>query len=99
MSRHEIELTDADDRFLAEEVGRGRYGNEAEVIGVALALLRNHDFGDDDPRWLAYVHDAIDEADVDIAAGRSVLLKDSVEIDEYMEGILKRALATDPTPA
>jgi antitoxin ParD1/3/4 len=82
MATRNINLTDALDRFVAEQVESGQFQNASEVVRAGLRALKA-----DQEAHAARVQAlraAIQEADDDLAAGRFEKVED---IDAYMSAI------------
>ena len=71
MSQHRktVALTDKDDRFIAEQIASGEYGNASEVVRAGLRLLEQEQLK------LKALRQAIDQGDADFVAGRSKAYK------------------------
>lgn len=59
-----VALGDHFEKFVADQVARGRYNNESEVVRAGLRLLEEHELK------LKELRSLIDEADRDYAEGR-----------------------------
>ena len=62
--RKTVALTPKDDRFIAEQIASGEYGNVSEVVRAGLRLLEQEQLR------LKALRQAIAEGDADVAAGR-----------------------------
>ena len=62
--RKTVALTERDDRFIAEQIASGEYGNVSEVVRAGLRLLEHERLR------LKALRLAIAEGDADFAAGR-----------------------------
>jgi len=71
MSQHRktVALTDKDDRFIAEQIATGEYGNASEVVRAGLRLLEQEQLK------LQALRQAVSKGDADIAAGRAKTYK------------------------
>lgn len=63
--RKTVALTDRDDRFIADQIAAGEYGNVSEVVRAGLRLLEQEQLR------LKALRQAIAQGDADFAAGRS----------------------------
>ena len=63
--RKTVALTAKDDRFIAEQVASGEYGNASEVVRAGLRLLEQEQLK------LTALRQAIAKGDADFAADRS----------------------------
>jgi antitoxin ParD1/3/4 len=66
MSQHRktVALTERDDRFIADQIANGEYGNASEVVRAGLRLLEQEQLK------LKALRQAIAQGDADFAAGR-----------------------------
>ena len=62
--RKTVALTDRDDRFIADQIANGEYGNASEVVRAGLRLLEQEHLK------LKALRQAIAQGDADLAAGR-----------------------------
>jgi antitoxin ParD1/3/4 len=62
--RKTVALTSRDDRFIADQIASGEYGNVSEVVRAGLRLLEQEQLR------LKALRQAIAEGDADAAAGR-----------------------------
>ncbi|HEY7766123.1 MAG TPA: type II toxin-antitoxin system ParD family antitoxin [Aestuariivirgaceae bacterium] len=85
MSQHRktVALTDKDDRFIAEQIASGEYGNASEVVRAGLRLLEQEQLK------LNALRQAIAKGDADIAAGRSKTYKGG-ELAAEIRGAIPR---------
>jgi antitoxin ParD1/3/4 len=67
--RKTVALTERDDRFIAEQVASGEYGNASEVVRAGLRLLEQEQLK------LKALRQAVTKGDADFAAGRSKTYK------------------------
>lgn len=63
--RKTVALTERDDRFIADQIASGEYGNVSEVVRAGLRLLEQEQLR------LKALRQAIAQGDADFAAGRS----------------------------
>jgi antitoxin ParD1/3/4 len=81
--RKTVALTDKDDRFIAEQIESGEYGNASEVVRAGLRLLEQEQLK------LKALRQAIDKGDADFTAGRSKAYK-SGELANELRGTIPR---------
>ena len=62
--RKTVALTSRDDRFIADQIASGEYGNASEVVRAGLRLLEQEQLR------LKALRQAVAEGDADVAAGR-----------------------------
>jgi antitoxin ParD1/3/4 len=63
-TRRTVALTERDDRFIADQIANGEYGNASEVVRAGLRLLEQEQLR------LKALRQAIAEGDADLSAGR-----------------------------
>lgn len=76
--RKTVALASRDDRFIADQIASGEYGNVSEVVRAGLRLLEQEQLK------LKALRQAIAEGDADAAAGR---------VKTYKAGDLTREMA------
>jgi antitoxin ParD1/3/4 len=83
MSQHRktVALTDKDDRFIAEQIATGEYGNASEVVRAGLRLLEQEQLK------LKALRQAISKGDADFAAGRAKTYKAGELANEMRDAI------------
>lgn len=81
--RKTVALTDKDDRFIAEQVASGEYGNASEVVRAGLRLLEQEQMK------LKALRQAIAKGDADFAVGRAKTYKPG-ELSAEMRDALSR---------
>ena len=86
MSQHRktVALTDKDDRFIAEQIATGEYGNASEVVRAGLRLLEQEQLK------LKTLRQAVAKGDADIAAGRSKTYKTGELAAEMRDALPRR---------
>lgn len=82
--RKTVALTAKDDRFIAEQVASGEYGNASEVMRAGLRLLEQEQLK------LKALRQAIAKGDTDFAAGRSKTYKAGELAAELRDAIPQR---------
>jgi antitoxin ParD1/3/4 len=86
MSQHRktVALTHKDDRFIAEQVATGEYGNASEVVRAGLRLLEQEQLK------LKALRQEIAKGDADFAAGRAKTYKAGELASEMRDAIPRR---------
>jgi antitoxin ParD1/3/4 len=86
MSQHRktVALTDKDDRFIAEQIAAGEYGNVSEVVRAGLRLLEQEQLK------LKALRQEIARGDADFVAGRAKIYKAGELAAEMREAIPRR---------
>jgi antitoxin ParD1/3/4 len=80
MAKRNINLTDALDRFVADQIASGSYQNASEVVRAALRLLKAYE--DNRATKLAALRAAVQEGLDSVARGEGVVVDD---IDAFLE--------------
>jgi antitoxin ParD1/3/4 len=88
MPTRNINLTDYQDRYVAEALASGRYQNASEVVRASLRLLERRE-REDEVR-LARLRGAIDEADQALAEGDFEDV-DSLNVAAWLAGVAGEA--------
>ena len=79
--RKTVALTDRDDRFIADQIASGEYGNASEVVRAGLRLLEQEQLK------LKALRQAIAQGDADLAAGRFKSYKAGELAHELLDAI------------
>jgi antitoxin ParD1/3/4 len=82
--RKTVALTDKDDRFIAEQIASGEYGNASEVVRAGLRLLEQEQLK------LKSLRQAVAQGDADIKAGRSKTYKAGELAAEMRDALPRR---------
>jgi antitoxin ParD1/3/4 len=91
MPTRNINLTDHFDRFIADEVGSGRYGNASEVVREGLRLIERRK--QEERAKLKWLRGAVREGLDQIDRGEGVDFGSIGELDRHVDQIGKEASA------
>jgi antitoxin ParD1/3/4 len=89
MPTRNINLTDRYDRFVAEEIGSGRYRNASEVLRAGLRLLEQQTREDEEK--LALLRSLASEAFAQLDQGRGIEISDNEQLANLVGRIGHRA--------
>jgi antitoxin ParD1/3/4 len=95
MPTRNINLTDHFDRFIASEVGSGRYGNASEVVREGLRLMESR--RQEDRAKLTWLRGAVREGLCQIERGEGMEFRSMEELEQHID-LLGKEASVELTP-